>query len=240
MVGVGLSSLLTNVVRIILHLIKPDYITEALVFFGISTMFGAFCTVLSYKFIESSDTGCRPEIDNSQFTFKKIWLRIWEVYCKNGIMALSILVTFTIQYTFYPGVMLSSSLEPTFFTDFSWFVITLVTYHSFWDTVGRYLAGIFNILPKKVFLWACLSRIIFVVFYMLMHDGKDPSLWASNWFIIVNLTLFSFTCGYLSTLGMNYGSDETTLNQSLAGSIMGFHLTFGICLGSAIALICLS
>jgi len=160
------------------------------------------------------------------------------VYRFNWNPAVAIAITFTIQYSFYPGVILK--YEPSFFTSFSWFVICVVTYHSFWDTIGRYLGGKISLINKEQFMAASLSRIIFVVFYLLTFKSIQPQIFGSNWFIIANLTLFSVSCGYLSTIGMNFGADETTVNQSLAGSIMGFHLTLGICLGSAIALIFLS
>ena len=81
---------------------------------------------------------------------------------------------------------------------------------------------------------------VFVVFYLLTYFEVNKEIFGSDWFIITNLALFSITCGYLSTIGMNYGSDSSTKDQGLAGSIMGFHLTLGICLGSATALIFLS
>jgi len=55
MVGIGLSSMLTNIVRIILHLMEGDPNTEAIVFFLLSTLFLAFCTLLSYKFLILSE-----------------------------------------------------------------------------------------------------------------------------------------------------------------------------------------
>ena len=102
---------------------------------------------------------------------------------------------------------------PTFFDDFSWFVISLVTYHSFWDTVGRKLGGVGDIVGKEKFFWLCISRFIFVILYamMLANKGKN-TFWTSNWFNVTILTLISVSCGYLSTLGMNYGSDASTIN----------------------------
>ena len=124
--------------------------------------------------------------------------------------------------------------EPTFFSDFSWFVISVVTFHSIVDTLGRYIGGRCpNLVAKHRYFLACLSRLIFVPAYLLTF--YNISFFNSNWFIILNLFLFSISCGYLSTIGMNFGCDETTKDQSLAGSIMGFHLTLGICLGSTIA-----
>jgi hypothetical protein len=157
------------------------------------------------------------------------------VYRKNCKMGFCIALTFTIQYSFYPGVILGTEL--TFFKDFSWFVITVVTFHSFWDTIGRFVAGSWNFIPKEWFLAASVSRLIFVVLYILTFDGANQAFFGSDSFVIILFLFFSVSCGYLSTLGMNYGSDDTTGNQSLAGSIMGFHLTFGIVLGSTVALL---
>jgi len=81
------------------------------------------------------------------------------------------------------------------------------------------------------------SRIVFVGCYLCTYGDDYPEVFGSDWFIITLLTFFSISCGYLSNVGMIYGSDSSTGNQPLAGSIMGFHLTFGICAGSAIALI---
>jgi len=54
------------------------------------------------------------------------------------------------------------------------------------------------------------------------------------------LGFFAGSCGYLTTVGMKYGSDKTTINRGLAGTIMGIHLSFGICLGSTLAIAFLS
>ena len=129
--------------------------------------------------------------------------------------------------------------ELSFFKEysFSWFAISIVTFHSICDTIGRHLGGNSTLISKKVYPWACASRIIFVVFYMLTFTGVKPEIFGSDWFILINFAFFSVSCGYLSTMGMNYGSDASTKDQAMAGSIMGFYLIFGITVGSFIALI---
>ena len=130
--------------------------------------------------------------------------------------------------------------ELSFFTNYSYFAIFIVTFHSLCDTIGRYLGGIeklANMIPKKWFMLACMGRVVFVVLYLFTFTGVEKQIFSSDWFIIANLGLFSISCGFLSTIGMKYGSDESCYNQALAGSLMGFHMVFGICLGSAIALI---
>lgn len=131
------------------------------------------------------------------------------MYKRNYVMAFSICLTFAIQYTFYPGVIFKHQLG--FFPDFGWFVIFIVTFHSFWDTVGRWLAGKINLIPKSKFLLASMSRFVFFVVYLLSNKS-DNQIFRQDWFIITLFFLFSLSCGYLSTLGMNYGSDESTQN----------------------------
>ena len=131
------------------------------------------------------------------------------VYSQNHVQAWAIVITFTIQYSFFPGIMFAN--EPTFFTDFSWFVISVVTFHSILDTLGRFIGGKYpDLVPKRLFMTVCLSRFVFVATYLLTFYKISP--FDSNWFIIANLLLFSISCGYLSTIGMNYGSDVTTID----------------------------
>ena len=51
MVGLGLSSFLTNLLRIALHVLINDPDVEAVIFFGICTLFMSVCTYLSYLFL---------------------------------------------------------------------------------------------------------------------------------------------------------------------------------------------
>jgi hypothetical protein len=65
-----------------------------------------------------------------------------EVYSRNYVEALSIAMTFAIEYTFYPGVILKYRLSWFKEEDYSWFVIFVVTFHSLSDTLGRYFGGL--------------------------------------------------------------------------------------------------
>lgn len=133
-----------------------------------------------------------------------------KVYRINWAEALSVCFIFTVQFAFYPGVTLA--YKPTFFLDYSWFVITLMIFTNVCDTIGRMLAKRFEYLPKKYFNKVSLFRIIFILTYMLTYCGVDEDFFGSNAFIIINLMLFGISCGYLSTLGMKYGSDQSTVD----------------------------
>ena len=140
---------------------------------------------------------------------------------------------------FFPGVILTQPLS--FTPNFSWFVITIVTYASLCDTLGRTLADYFEVVSSKWFLTSVLVRsAVFITTYMLTFEGVAPHFFRSDWFVLTNLGLFAISFGYWTSLGMKYGTAPETKNQGLAGTIMGFHLTFGICLGSAIAIACFS
>jgi hypothetical protein len=45
--------------------------------------------------------------------------------------------------------------------------------------------------------------------YLMTYEGALKRVFASDIFVVVNLVLFAFSCGYIATLGMNYGCDST-------------------------------
>lgn len=60
----------------------------------------------------------------------------------------------------------------SFISDFSWFVITLVTYASLSDTIGRWLAGRFDLIPKRHYFLSCIMRgAFFTVVCLLTFFG---------------------------------------------------------------------
>ena len=161
----------------------------------------------------------------------------WDVYKCNWKEAVGVFISTAVQMSFFPGVMLSPDFQWGFISDYSWFVITLVTYASLSDTLGRWLAGMADLVPKKHFLLSSVIRgVIFTVIYLLTFFDVSENFLGSTWFIMLGLLIFATTYGYWITLGFKYGSDETTGDQGIAGTIVGFHMTFGICFGSAIAL----
>ena len=82
--------------------------------------------------------------------------------------------------------------------------------------------------------------VIFVVLFMLTDEAVYVTVFGSDSFIIIAMGIFLSSTGYWTTIGMKYGSDEDTKDQGLAGTIMGFHITLGICAGSALAMAFLS
>ena len=63
--------------------------------------------------------------------------------------ALSVAFTYAIQFSFFPGVILSHKLH--FVKDFSWFAIGMITMQNLLDTVGRTFAGIKVLQVNSIF-----------------------------------------------------------------------------------------
>ena len=139
---------------------------------------------------------------------------------------------------FFPGVMLGFQWH--FIDDFDWFVVTLVTYASLCDSLGRFVASKLN-LPKPWYLLSSILRgVMFSGICLLTFFGVAPVIFQADWWMIMGLFFFASTFGYWVTIGFKHGSDESTVDQATAGTIVGFHMTFGICLGSTIALTALA
>lgn len=82
--------------------------------------------------------------------------RSWQVFKLNYPVGLSVVLTFTIQYTFFPGVMLIKKLD--FFGSFAWFANSIITFHNLCDTLGRTLAGKYIFVNKRIFPLVCCIR----------------------------------------------------------------------------------
>ena len=90
----------------------------------------------------------------------------------------------------------------SFIHNFSWFVITLITYSSVCDTIGRYVAGLRDFLPKRYFLTSSLIRgIFFIAIFMMVFEGVYHTVVGSDWFMILVIGCFLSTSGYWTTIG---------------------------------------
>lgn len=107
------------------------------------------------------------------------------------------------------------------------------------DTVGRYLGG-YLMIGDKITIILTYARVIFIVTFLLIAFNVPPS-WLfghdADWFKIINLALFSFSNGYLSTmLAIKAPSRAHDDSKEQVGLFVGIFITFGILLGSIIAI----
>ena len=118
-------------------------------------------------------------------------------------------------------------------------MIFINTYASIFDTLARVVARKFDIIPKRWFLTAVIIRgIYFTTCYLVTWFQVPWGFLYTDWFILGNLAMFSYSVGHFATIGMKYGSDKTTEDTGMAGTIMAMSLTSGVFLGSTLAEVC--
>jgi len=114
------------------------------------------------------------------------------------------------------------------------------TIFSIFDTVGRKMGGVkfFDQSPNGVKVLSG-SRVLFVAtFYLIAFQVGPQWLFVSDWFIILNMCLFAFTNGYVSTLCAVKAPAQVEEDdrKGQVGAFIGTTLTFGILIGSIIAI----
>lgn len=164
-----------------------------------------------------------PTIKN---TYKKIWQYSFLVW-----------MVFVITFGVFPSVSLANEDDNL---PYPWFATLMITIFNFFDALGRY--GVSLWLPKPLVLWVMtFSRFIFwLTFILIASDSPSvPPAWLFNgtWFKFINMALFAFSNGFVSTCLMIHGpSSVVNSMKERAGAIMSTSLVFGIFSGSLIAL----
>ena len=166
----------------------------------------------------------------SNFTASS-YFAIWKAIM---IEAIIVFMTFVITFLVFPAVAMSQTLpftnkfKPNVQSD--WNAALLSTIFNLFDTVGRFLPIFATFFPKNKLYLLLSLRYIFVIFFACVSlFGK----WASSWFMILNMSLFSFTNGFSSSLAMGFGpSNVPDDSKGVAGNMMSFHLIFGIFVGT--------
>ena len=104
-IGVGLSGLLINLLRILLLVTIPSNLElNAELFFYLSAGYLALCTVLSFLFVRDFNRHLRNGNQVHDLSaFKK---EAWTIYRINWKSAVGVVILCAVQFTFFPGVML--------------------------------------------------------------------------------------------------------------------------------------
>lgn len=108
------------------------------------------------------------------------------------------------------------------------------------DTVGRYMGGVPKfLLPDKVVVIICLIRTIFIGTFILCALGTTPDsfFYNADWFKLINMILFAFTNGFISTqCAMKAPSRAREDSKEQVGTFIGTFLSTGILVGSVVAI----
>lgn len=83
-----------------------------------------------------------------------------------------------------------------------------------------------------------LARTLFcATFFLVAYKSSPVWLFQTDWFIITNMVVFAFTNGYCSTLCAVKAPQTVPVEErGQVGGFIGITITFGILVGSCIAL----
>ena len=116
---------------------------------------------------------------------------------------MSLWLVFVVTFVVFPGVFLFSHFK--FMQDNdktqSWYSLIVILIFNVLDTTGRKLGGIVTIPSYLVYILS-FARIVFIWTSISIVTGQkaDEGIMQTDTFKIINLVLFSFTNGFVSTL----------------------------------------
>jgi len=169
-------------------------------------------------------------LDNEVSVFCQMYLKLLSI-------AFQISFTFFVTFLILPGVALST---PLFFgrdkIETTWLVITVTSTLALFDTIGRLVADkivIFN--PDNIILLT-VGRWMFIYTFIQFALWDDmSSVFANDYLKLINLIVFSFTHGYLSSCLMMFAPKMVNpQHKEKAGMVTNCHLIAGIIWGRSV------
>lgn len=107
------------------------------------------------------------------------------------------------------------------------------------DSIGRYCPLVYTIENAALKFFTCARICFWVSFIIIASDSPKISpewLFQSDWFKFINMALYAFSNGYMSTCIMSLGlSKAPKETKDKAGYFMAAALLFGIFCGQALS-----
>ena len=154
----------------------------------------------------------------------------------------ALMYVFVLTFICYPGLasddtinFLKSSIDTSSKYN-SWHIIFIQLIFNLTDTVGRYSGGVSCLMLSNMVikLFASARTLFFVTFCLISFDVSP--FFGYDWFIILNLILFSITNGYVSTLcAVKAPMSVEGEAKGQVGGFVGITISTGIVLGSMLA-----
>ena len=173
---------------------------------------------------------------SSSVSYEAIWAVFWQL----KVPALSVMFTFVVTIAIFPAlVVFLQSTErckspERFYNDL--FVPFLFLLYNLFDFSGRVLASYLPCPFTAATSWVpSVARVVFIPLFLLCKVGSSqlPVVFNSDACSILFMILFALSNGYVASCCMMLGAAEVTGKDSpLAGTIMVFCLTLGLCLGA--------
>lgn len=167
------------------------------------------------------------------------------VFSQIRVPSLSVFSVFSVTIGLFPSliVLLESEKKCTsdsrFFNDL--YVPFFFLLFNLFDLCGRVTAGAIKPLFTVKTVWiAAAARLIFFPLFLLCNitDSKLPVVFKSDAFPILFMIAMAFTNGYVASLCMMMGAGSVAPKDApVAGTIMVFSLTAGLCMGACLSFI---
>lgn len=152
----------------------------------------------------------------------------------------ALIYIFILTFICYPGLAVDNTIK--FMLDWnnylSWHFIFIQAVFNFMDTVGRFMGGHpkFLLSNLTIKIGSALRTIFLVTMLLIAFDVPPAGLFSSSWFVILNLMLFAFSNGYISTL-CAVKAPQTVSGEAMGmvGGFIGIFISLGIAIGSLLA-----
>ena len=261
MLGQGLSGVASCVANIIVLVALPDAgRTAATVYFAVSAVSLVACLV-SYLYIlrlpftryymerAGVISGGKPQatpeseeaalMDGGSLPAGKAPVSRMRVLYDVRLMAFTVWLVFTVTFVIFPGVApfsiaFKNGLGSLHIANSWWSIVLLTTFNTF-DTVGRFLPSVVQLLRGPSLTYATILRALTVPAFIGAALSWAP--WMGDVYAFLVMCIFSVTNGYFASLAMMHGPGSVPPEQrEMAGFVLSLFLQFGIFSGSQLAL----
>lgn len=174
-----------------------------------------------------------------QETLKSVIQTMKETLQSTEGLLYSLTLIFTITLLLFPGT--TSDTYFKWINSFNltntegWYQLCVVFIFNCFDTIGRSVGGNkrFDLEIRTVNLLS-IGRVIFIATFLLTDFEVPPNwLFNSDWFKMLNLFVFAFSNGYLSTLCAVKAPDTVRESRrAIVGSYIGTFISIGVLLGA--------
>ena len=149
--------------------------------------------------------------------------------------------TFLLTFIVFPALVQDTNFRFLAGTksEESWFVLSTLTLFNLFDTLGRMSASLtFMKLSRRMTLLANYCRTFFLATFLLVAFEAGPAwLFTSDWFKVLNMVLFAFTNGWLSSLCVIITPEHVKQSErGEIGALINPTIVGGILIGSILAI----
>ncbi|KAL4478417.1 hypothetical protein ABPG74_006652 [Tetrahymena malaccensis] len=172
-----------------------------------------------------------------QNPFIQYLIYLSQVFKYAGAIPVFLVFIYIQTFMMFPGVSIFQ--KPTYtIIPYPYAAVWMITCYNFGDLVGKYLGSI-KALEKLYFIYfVVMLRFVYYVLFLMTANEKGGDAFQNDVFAWTNQLMFAITNGFATTGLMNLGprkcKDPKIIN--LINFIGGFSITFGIAIGTFLAL----